>query len=238
MTFKTLIVAVIASLISYTTASAEPVDVLYSGKVTLSKPDKLDRQAKKDIAAVALKIKKLKRKGTVKLIGDVPSAETQEEYIAKAVFLARTVEAYLKTLLAASHQSYITAAKYGGEKRQGPNSVAILFYPHELKVQGAGFISSKVTYEDLPKVADPVESPTVTVDTADTVEKPVESTVNQPNIEGGLLSPAPPDDEPVEVASKKEQGRALSEDANLANDLVIRAKARAAEKAKRLEREQ
>jgi hypothetical protein len=86
----------------------------------------------------------------------------------------------------------------------------------------AGFTSSQITSEELPKERGPV------------FEQSTQSVHQQP-AQSGLLTPPPADDDQVEVSSKKERVRKETENPALANELVIRAKARAAEKTKRLE---
>ena len=193
------------------------------GKVAIPNSAKLDIRAKKELAAIAAKINKSRQKGVVKLKGDVPSAASADEYVTKAAFLARSVEAHLKPLLLKKYQVYITASKYSGEKRTGQSSVEIALYPHELRDEYAGSTSDAVTSEVLPTERNPV------------YEQPAQPVYQQP-AQSGLLTPPQDADGPVEVTSKKERGkREPDENPALANELVLRAKARAAEKAKRLQ---
>jgi len=191
------------------------------GKVNILDPAKLDTKAKKELVSIAARIKKSLQKGTVKLKGDVPSAESEDDYIYKSAFMARNVEIYLKPLLAGKYQVYITASKFSGEKRGGQNSVEINLYPHELMVEVDGFTATHVTSQDKPTEVEPV------------YEKPTQPVFQQP--ESGLLSLPADDYEPVEARSKKEKSKQVTENPALANELVNRAKARAAEKARRLE---
>lgn len=205
-------------------AYSEPVPDRLIGKVNVRNAAKLDAQAKKEIAAIAVKIRKSKINGSVKIIGDVPSAESQDEYTSKAIFLARNVETQIKPLLSGKYQVYIAVPKFSGEKRTGLNSVEIYLYPHELKVEGAGFISSQVTSEELPKERETVK------------DLPSPSSQTPPS-DTGLLTAPVDDSEQADVTSKKERLRTETEDPALANELVNKAKARAAQKAKRLEQE-
>jgi len=200
---------------------SEPVPDRFIGKVNILDPAKLDAKAKKELASLAAKIKKSLQKGTVKLKGDVPAAESEDEYIYKSVFMARTVETYLKPLLAGRYQVFITASKFSGEKRAGQNSVEINLYPHELVVEVNGFTSAHVKPQDKPIEGEPVS------------EKPTRPVYQLP--ESGLLSRPADDHESVETTSKKERSKQVTENPALANELVIRAKARAAEKARRLQ---
>jgi hypothetical protein len=201
---------------------SEPVSDLLIGKINIQNPAKLDSRTKKELNAIAAKILKSRKKGTVKLKGDVPSAESEEEYISKAAFMARNVEIQLKTLLSGRYQVFITASKYSGAKRSGQNSVEITLYPRELKVEVDGFTSSQITSKELPPKLAPV------------YEQPVQP-VYQQKAQPGLLTPPQDADDPVSPTSRKERVKIETENPALANELVIRAKARAAEKAKRLQ---
>ena len=223
MNLRLLSLAVLAVIfLSAAHPYAEPVPDRLIGKVSIRNSAKLDAQAKKEISAIAAKIKKVRANGTVKIVGDVPSAESQDEYISKAVFMAHNVESQIKKLLSARYQVYVTASRYSGEKRAGSNSVEIHLYPYELKAEGAGFISSQVTSEEQPRERESLPA----------ISSP------EPPSDSGLLSSPAADYERVEVTSRKEKRVTETEDPALANDLVNRAKARAAEKAKRLQREQ
>lgn len=228
MSLRIFIAAILASFIVSAPAFSEPVADQFLGRVTIRNPAKLDGQAKKELAAIAAKIKKLRPDGAVKVTGDVPAAESQDEYLSRSVFIARNVETYLKTIISGRYQVFITASKYSAEKRAGQNSVEIHLYPHGLKVEGAGFISSKLTSESVPKEHDSAQEPT-------SLQPPGTDPLAQSPAYDGLLTPPPSDEEYTEVTSKKERQRVESENPALANELVIRAKARAAEKAKRLE---
>jgi len=227
---RILLAVILAAVTVSAPAYSEPDADQLLGRVTIRNPEKLDGQAKKELTAIAARIKKLRPGGAIKVVGDVPSAESQDEYLSRSAFIARNVENYLKTLISARYQIFITASKYGTEKRAGLDSVEIHLYPHELKVEGAGFISSKVTSEEAPKEPSLVQEPT-SLQPPDTAPPP-----RTPAYEG-LLTPPPSDEEYAEVTSKKERLRVESENPALANDLVIRAKARAAERARRLEQE-
>jgi len=205
-------------------ASSGPLPDRFMGKVTMPNQAKLDVQTKRKLAAIAEKINKSRQKGVVKLKGDVPSAESADEYSTKAAFLARNVEAHLKPLLLKKYQIYITASKFSGEKRAGQNSVEITLYPHEL-VTGYGSVPAVTV---APSEPPPAEHTPLPGQTAQPVSR-------QP-VQSGLLTPPQDWDTPGEVTSKKERiTREPEENPELANELVRRAKARAAEKAKRLQ---
>jgi len=203
-------------------AFAAPAPDQLIGRVTLRNYEKLDAKANKELAGIANKIKKSRNKGAIILTGDVAFAGSQDEYITKAVFTARTVQRQLITLLSEKYQIFITAALYDGKNKSRNNSVAIHLYPHELKVMDADLI---------PFLA---PSRGVTEDTVPVLEKPVVTGVSQTD-RPGLLSPPPADDEVIEVTSKKERLKEHSEDPALATELVNRAKARAAVRARQLE---
>ena len=217
-----LTVALSVLLISAPVYSGSVPDRLI-GKVAIPNSAKLDIRAKKELAAIAAKINKSRQKGVIKIKGDVPSAASADEYIVKAAFLASNVEAHLKPLLLKRYQVYITASKYSGEKSAGQNSVEIALYPHELQDRYNSSTLEPVTSEVLPTERNPV------------YEQPAQPVYRQP-AQSGLLTPPQDADAPVETTSKKERGkREPDENPALANELVLRAKARAAEKAKRLQ---
>lgn len=216
------IAVILSAALLCSPAFAAPVPDRLIGKVTVRNSAKLDAQAKKELAVIANKIKKSRGKGAVIIIGDVASAESQDEYILNAVFTARAVESHLKPLLSGKHEIFITAAKYGGENKSGQNSVEIRLYPHELKVMEGGIITFQATSQDVPGENVPVFYQTIRSD----VPSPT-----QP----GMLTPPPADDERGEVTSKKERMKEYIEDPVLANELVNRAKARAAARARQLE---
>lgn len=222
MSLRFFLAVTFAALIVSAAAYSEPVPGRLIGKVAITASAKLDAKAKKELAVIADKIKKTRQNGTIKIIGDLPSAESQEEYLVISAFMARSVEAQLRSLLSGKYQLFITASKYSGAKKVGQSSVEIHLYPHELKTAEGGFTSSSVQSEVVPNGLEPKhESPTLTEP-----QQPVQS---------GLLSPPPEDDEQVEVTSKKERAKIETENPSLANELVIKAKARAAEKARKLE---
>ena len=203
----------------------EPVPDLFIGRINLRNSLKLDLQAKKELAAFATKIKKTKSAGTVKITGNISDAKSQEEYNDKSVFMAQLAEKYLKTLLSTRYQTYITASKFQAESASSQNSLQINLYPHELRVEGAGFISTMTSPEEIPKLIEKKNTQSVTF--PDATAQPTNS----------LLSKPVSDIEQVEVTSKKEKLKSDNEDPILANELVNKAKARAAQKAKRLEQE-
>lgn len=214
--------------------SAEPAAGRLIGKVNIRNPAKLDATAKKEISSISAKIKKSKNSGAVIIIGDAPSAESQDEYGVKAVFIARNVESYLKTLLSSKFQTFIMASKFSDTKKEASSSARIYLYPFELMVQGTGFISSQISSEDLPNPVDSPLAPTPNNVTGTSVES---IPVMELQVDTGLLSPPSDDNESAEITSKKERQKVDSENPALANEMVNRAKARAAERAKQLEQE-
>lgn len=219
---RAFIAVILSAALLCSTAFAAPVSDRLIGKVTVRNSAKLDAQAKKELAVIANKIKKSRGKGAVIIIGDVASAQSQDEYILNAVFTARAVESHLKSLLSGSHDVFIAAAKYGGEKKTGRNSVEIRLYPHELKVMEGGVITFQPSSAVLHGASVPV------------FDQPIRSDVPS-TAQPGMLTPPPADDERGEVTSKKERLKEHIEDPVLANELVIRAKARAAARARQLE---
>lgn len=190
----------------------DPADDMIIGTVRLKPNLKLDAQARKEIAAAAAKIKKVKG-GTVKLRGNYPAASTEEEFLSKSVFMAREVEQYMKNLLPAKQKIYIMFSPFSDEKKNGECVVEIFLYPHELKA--ADFEGFRVnTVEGKPvvqQISGKQAEPQV----------PVEQVPVQAAGEGKSMSPA---------AAKPERP---AEDARRAEELVRRAKERAAKRAKR-----
>lgn len=242
--FLAAFLILIAGIIAAPVAQAEPVDDIYLGRVNLRKLTNLDKKARADVAALAAKIKKQRSSVVVKLRGDFHGAENAEEYLAQSVFLAREVEKHLATLLTAKFQIFVTASKYRGEKSTGENSVEIFLYPSLSKLEemeSLRFISSQTS--PLPEaVAEAVRPAPETVRSAPATTRPVTETAKpvsaparpeEKAIEGGLLSRPLEDTIPSDAASKREPETLRTEDPVLANDLVNKAKARAAEKAKR-----
>jgi len=221
MNLSIFLTAFLAVLAISASGHSETVPDRFIGKVNILNPSKLDTKAKKELVSIAARIKKSMQKGTVKLKGDVPSAESEDDYIVQSAFMARNVETYLKPLLAGRYQVFVTASKFSGEKRAGQNSVEINLYPHELMVEVDGFTGANVTSQEKP-----AEGETF-------YEKPIKPVYQQP--ESGLLSLPADDHESAEATSKKERSKQVTENPALANELVIRAKARAAEKARRLQ---
>lgn len=221
MNLRFFIAAIFSATILSAYTYAAPVPDQLIGKVTVRNSAKLDAKTNRELASIANKIKKSGNKGAIIITGDVASAESHDEYILQAVFTARAVQRQLTSLLSDSYQIFITAAMYDGNK-SGNNSVAIHLYPNELKVMEAGLTPFQTTSEDLPEASDPVS------------EKPVLSDVPQP-ARSGMLTPPPADDERDEISLKKERIKEYIEDPVLANELVKRAKARAAARARQLE---
>ncbi len=209
---------VVAALFS-TTASAAAATDTFIGKVQIHNTARLDSQAKKEIAAIAAKIKKIIKSGTVKLVGDMPSAGTPDDYLTKSFFLAKSVEYHLKTLLSNRYQIFLTASNYREIKSGEKNYVSVYLYPFELKAEGLNFISSQLKSES------PAEDPTA-ISTLPTSKAPDDSL---------LSTPLRVDTDTTGIKSKKERVIIETEDPLKANELVNKAKARAAEKAKRRE---
>lgn len=204
------------------TAVAAPVPEQLIGRVTLRSLDKLDARANKELAGIANRIKKNRNKGAIVLTGDVASAGSQDDYITKAVFTARAVQRQLAPLLADRYQIFITAALYDAKNKAANNSVAIHLYPYELKVMDDDIMPFLDNSRPLPEETIPVS------------EKPVVSGA-PPTAWSGSLTPPPADDGAVEVTAKQELQKEHSEDPALAAELVNRAKARAAARARQLE---
>jgi hypothetical protein len=210
-------------------AFAEPAADTFIGKVEVRNETKLDSQAKKELAAIAVKIKKTLKSGTVKLVGDVPSAGSPDDYLTKSFLLAKVVETQLRSLLPASYQIFLTASRYNGDQSSEKNDVSVFLYPYELKAEGLRFISSQLKSQ-------------LRVEKSVGDAAAVQSTQDEPVPVGSVLpadsalsAPLHPDIDRRNLKSKKEREIVESEDVRKANDLVNKAKARAAERAKRRE---
>jgi hypothetical protein len=232
MIIRSIIAAIVLGFLFCCITFAEPAPENLIGKVQIRNPAKLDGQAKKEIAAIAAKIKKQSRNGTVKLIGDVPSASSPDDYLTNSFLLAKEVQIYLKTLLSNKYQIFLTASRHSTDKREEKNYVSIFLHPYELKAEGLRFISSQLRIEDMgagPVVSvpdEPIDEPTAASTSQFEPVLPADS---------ALSSPERPDYQDSSRRSKKERARVETEDAIQANELVNKAKARAAEKAKRQE---
>jgi hypothetical protein len=174
--------------------------------ITLKSSLKLDPQARKEIAAAAATIRKVRNGGTVKLKGVYSGASSSDEYLTKSVFMSREVEQYLKTLLPKDQQVYSVTSAYPGEGKNGPQRVEIILYPHELE---------------------PAEIEVVAVANPGPVESPTNRATSAPS---GIVSGS-------NVTTTGELSRSRtkepSEDVELANDLVRKAKEKAARRARR-----
>jgi len=190
----------------------EPTEDKLIGTVQIRTNMKLDAQARKEIAAAAAKIKKAKP-GTVKLRGSYAAAATPDEYLSKSVFIAREVAQYLKTLLPPKQQIYTLFSPYSEDNRGEMSVVEILFYPRVLS-EGNVEIFNVNTIGRQPIGQQPPASLAVP-------QAPAEQTPETVK-DGGRGVPG--------VGARPEQP---SEDARRAEDLVRRAKERAAERAKR-----
>jgi hypothetical protein len=208
-----------------TIAFAEPAADTFIGKVQVRNAAKLDSQSKKEIAAIAAQIKKTLKAGTVKLVGDVSSAGSPEDYLTKSFLLAKVVEDQLKSLLSNRYQIFLTASRYNGDESSGKNHVSVFLYPYELKAEGLSFISSQLKsfkYEKPGENTATITPPSVAA-----------SPVGQLPVDSALSAPLNSDYDRNRTKSKKERAVVETEDPIQANELVNKAKARAAEKAKR-----
>lgn len=211
---------ILAALVILPVIAGAEEDVVL-GRVNLRNGIRVDNQAKKEIASIAAKIKKIRKPGAVKIRGDFPSALNADEYMEKSVFMAREVEDHLKKLLPLKQQIFILTSKFTGEKRGGQNLVELFFYPNEL-VQGdiKTFRSTDIQSTDLqPKEAEQEEQ-------IPSVEQVVQPVLREPVKSEEAVAPRV-----IETGTKKQIQQ--EEDPDLANELVNKAKARAAERAKR-----
>ena len=208
-------------------AFAGPAADTFMGKVKVSPAGKLDSQAKKELAAIAVKIKKSLKSGTVKLVGDAPSTGSPDDYLTQSFLLARVVQDHLKTLLPNKFQVFLTASRYNGDQSAENSHVSVFLYPYELKAEGLNFISSQL------KTVKPVGVSTITPPPPMTASPMTASPAGQLPLDSSLSPPLSSEYDTGSLKSKKERQVVETEDPVKANELVNRAKARAAEKARR-----
>jgi len=189
----------------------DPVDDRHIGKVHIKPNLKLDAQARKEIATAAARIKKAKV-GTVKLRGNYSSAATADEYSSKSVFMAREVEQYIKTLLPAKQKIYTLISPFSEDKKSGESMVEIFLYPLELKA--ADFEGFRVNTVEGKPVVQQISGG------QSEAQVPVEQTPEQAIDVGKSASP--------DTARPAQP----TEDVRRAEELVRRAKERAAKRAK------
>jgi hypothetical protein len=222
---KRLLSILLLNLLVITVATAVPAEEadVTIAKVRMRNPLKLDAKARAEVAAAAARIKKKRTIGVVKVRGNFPGAESAEEYLTRSVFMAREVETYLKSLLPAKIQVFVTASGYPGASTGGDNAVEIILYPHQLRLEemeSLRFVSTQ---------ANPIQTAPVTEPVTEEAAQPEPA----PAGDAGLLSAPGAESGDQDVVSKKERDKRSSEDATLAEELVKKAKARAAERAKR-----
>jgi len=205
-------------IVPFTAAISAPLDDKLMGSVHIRANMKLDSQARKEISNIAAKIKKSRIKGAVKLRGDCPAAGNADEYLTKSVFMAREVEQYLKSLLPPRQQIYLMTNNFSEDRRVGPNVVELFLYPKELlaveELQDLRVDSSQTL--DIPQQIQPVPETDI--------RQATEPAVRTPQVVDGNTTV---------VTTERVKSEQPSEDAALANELVNRVKARAAQRAKR-----
>lgn len=202
-------------------AFAQPAEEKLIGQVSIKKSG-LDSKARNSLSVIAGKIKKLRKSGAVRIVGSSTDRSSQDAFITSSIFIARSCENYLRTLLPKSFQIHISASKYEENESVGNSAVTVFLYPHELKVQGARFVSSEISQEE------PVYTPS-----ANASDKPV--TVNRESKDSSLLSKPVQIETPPQNVFSKEDLRVQEEDPQAADELVNKAKARALKRAKQLE---
>src|SRR6185369_5949238 len=185
MKIRSVFTALACTYFSASIAFAEPAAETFIGKVQVRNALKLDNQAKKELATIAAKIKKSLKSGTVKLVGDVPSAGSPEDYLTKSFLLAKVVEDQLKSLLSGRYQIFLTASRYNGDQSAENNQVSVFLYPYELKAEGLRFISSQLKSQ-LKAVKTGGDSAPISPPSA---ESPAESPAEQLPVDSALSSP-------------------------------------------------
>jgi len=227
MKIGSLLIALALACFLVSTAFAEPAADTFIGKVQIRNAAKLDSQTKKELAAIATRITKTFKSGTVKLVGDVSSAGSPDDYLTKSFLLARVVEAHLKSLLPNRYQIFLTASRQNGDQSAEKDQVSVFLYPYALKAEGLRFISSQLKSQFRSEKSEMPAEDSAAIPAPPAEPAPVDS---------ALSAPLRSDYDSNDHRSKKERATTtITEDALQANDLVNRAKARAAERAKRRE---
>lgn len=206
---------------------AEPAPEQLVGRITAVKSSSIDAKARKELAVIAQKIKKLRKSGSVRIVGTVPAASSQDDFITKSVFVARNAETHLRKLLPQAFQIYVTAAKFESLNAGTQTEVAVYLYPYELRPEGAKFISTDIDHAQALTSPDAAQQ---------TIEKTLPGKTSHPS-QGGLLSQPQYEDDYQQNTSSHKRIQVEAEDAVKAEELVNKAKARAAKKAKQLESE-
>jgi len=206
---------------------AEPAPEQLIGKITVAKSNSMDAKARKELALIVQKIKKLRKSGSVRVVGTVSAATSQDDFITKSVFIARNAETHLRKLLPQSFQTYVTAAKFEGPNSTARTEVAVYLYPHELRPEGAKFISTDMDHTQSLSTPDAAQQ---------TMEKSLRGKSPSPS-QGGFLSQPQDEDHSQQNINSSNRIQVETEDAAKAEELVNKAKARAAKKAKQLENE-
>jgi hypothetical protein len=196
------------------------------GRITVAKGGTIDAKARKELTLIAQKIKKLRKSGSVRIVG-TPMAASQEDFITKSIFVAHNTEIHLRKLLPQSFQIYVTADKYVTANSSDKTEVAVYLYPHELRPEGAKFISTDI---DQAQTQSAPETALQGVGQS----LPVKGSIPP---EGGFLSQPQDDGDYQTNRSSNKRIQVETEDAAKAEELVNKAKARAAKKAKQLESE-
>jgi hypothetical protein len=221
---------------------AETTEDRLLGKVSFRRDvSRLDGQGRREVADIAAKVRRIVKPGAVKIRGVYRASDDQGDNLANGVLMARTVEQQLKSAGAGPHQVFIVASRPDLRSKSGQNFVEVLFYPHELEereiilLQGGGG-----TPEAAPT---PIQQPSKSSrpgEPRSPAASPVPAVSPVPVAPGAdkrALSPARTDASTRDVEGQRRGKQAPQpvEDVNMANELVRRAKAKAAERAKRAE---
>ena len=209
------ITSIILSCCFVVVAFAQPAEEKLIGQISIKK-NSFDSKSKNSLTAIAGKIKKLRKSGAVRIVGNSSDRSSQDAFITSSIFIARNCENHLRTILPKSFQIHVSASKYEEKDSGGISTVTIFLYPYELKAQGARFVSSELTKED---------NPTLNATNSAVTEK-----VNDNSQPAQIQNETSP-----QSIFSKEELRVQEEDPKLADELVIRAKERAMKRAKQLE---
>lgn len=213
------------------------------GTVQLKNAGRIDAVAKNSLNSLAEKIVNKGENGIVIVSGVVPSAKKQGDFLVKSAFLARGAAEIISAKLPSGYYAFINVSKFDKKKRSGASYIEIRFYPYEVVSSGEVLtLKEWIGQHDEENMHPAVKS----VPSASVIS------VN-PDKDSSLGSPATPiavpgtlperslSSERAVVPSSSVNGSRKAETAEnpeLANELVLKAKARAAKRAKQLENRQ
>jgi len=185
---------------------------------------KLDHRSRKNLEPALRKLMKYEERKIVKIEGDFATANNEVQYLTNSLLMSQEVEQYLTSALGSKHEILVSASKFAPSKSPKLiNKVTIYLLPLNFRIE-------TIAHERLPiqllKDQPASEPPSLEEETQ-------------------VLKIVPKAKTPEELAAEKkaaEQRRAeeqqLAVDMQKADELVIKEKARAAVREKKLKAEE